>query len=578
MTRVLLAGIIVAAVFGMVVPASAEEDPVQDPPIASESAGDFVDAVGTYFEVESSTYLDITLTSTEEVHVYLESSPRMVSLLMESTSTAASTDLTFSGFEPNTMYYRYQDGYLAESFTTDANGAYTYTQDISVPHHIFIQEEESTIYILHNGSVWPPTAPISVEGNIYTFTDNISNKIVVQADSITIDGNGYTLQGSGSGYGFYLNWADYVTIKNTKIDGFTTGINLIYSGFGGNSIMNNTVSNCRRGINLHASGTSVTNNTVLNNRTGIDLYVGNKTQITDNTVLYNTVGIELNNNSDNNLISSNTFSLNSTGILLNENADSNYIVSNAVSRNGRGIQLGTYFWGSGDNNSITNNIITGCYFDYGIILWGNSNNTSITNNTISNINNREGGIFVKQADNLSITNNIITGNYGGINSPNSGVVISHNDVWGNIVDYHRCSPGPGDISLDPLFVDPGVGDYHLQVISPCVDSGTNDTPDLPDTDFDGNPRVVDGDGDEVPVVDMGALESRQRPIPWIPFSGATVSLDNDYVWLASNFVDPDDGDLFGAAQWQVTKTSRDYSDPIIDGYVIVKYCDMLWGQ
>ena len=52
-----------------------------------------------------------------------------------------------------------------------------------------------TIYIRADGSIDPPTAPIQRNGDIYTFTDNINDSIVVQRNSITISGNRYTLQG-----------------------------------------------------------------------------------------------------------------------------------------------------------------------------------------------------------------------------------------------------------------------------------------------------------------------------------------------------------------------------------------------
>ncbi len=64
----------------------------------------------------------------------------------------------------------------------------------------------------------------------------------------------------------------------------------------------------------------------------------------------------------------------------------------------------------------------------------------------------------------------------------------------------------GNVSVDPLFVDPENGDYRLQADSPVIDAGDNEASDLPDTDFDGNDRVVDGDGDGEAVVDMGAFE------------------------------------------------------------------------
>jgi hypothetical protein len=73
--------------------------------------------------------------------------------------------------------------------------------------------------------------------------------------------------------------------------------------------------------------------------------------------------------------------------------------------------------------------------------------------------------------------------------------------------------GPANISTDPLFVDPGNGDYRLSLGSPCIDAGHNwAIADLADTDLDGNPRFADDPptadtGCGVPVVvDMGAYE------------------------------------------------------------------------
>ena len=91
--------------------------------------------------------------------------------------------------------------------------------------------------------------------------------------------------------------------------------------------------------------------------------------------------------------------------------------------------------------------------------------------------------------------------------------------------------GTGNIDADPLFVDPGhwddngtpadtsddtfvPGDYHLLPGSPCIDAGTSnvDNPDTPEvetltaTDIAGSPRVIDGNSDGSPVVDIGAYE------------------------------------------------------------------------
>ena len=104
----------------------------------------WVEGNGTYFELTNSTYLNVTLTSSKNVHIILESVPKVVSFDIEANCTATSTDITLTGFEASKTYYRYQDGYLQENFTADENGSYTYTQNISTHHHVYIQEETSS--------------------------------------------------------------------------------------------------------------------------------------------------------------------------------------------------------------------------------------------------------------------------------------------------------------------------------------------------------------------------------------------------------------------------------------------------
>jgi hypothetical protein len=66
--------------------------------------------------------------------------------------------------------------------------------------------------------------------------------------------------------------------------------------------------------------------------------------------------------------------------------------------------------------------------------------------------------------------------------------------------------------LDPLLADAAAGDFHLAYDSPCVDAGERlrhgnlSWPVLPATDFYGDKRVVDGDADGKPAVDIGADE------------------------------------------------------------------------
>jgi len=52
-------------------------------------------------------------------------------------------------------------------------------------------------------------------------------------------------------------------------------------------------------------------------------------------------------------------------------------------------------------------------------------------------------------------------------------------------------------------VDHANGDYHLRFSSPCIDTGTDSSLD---SDFEGELRPFDGDGDGIDKYDMGADE------------------------------------------------------------------------
>ena len=67
-------------------------------------------------------------------------------------------------------------------------------------------------------------------------------------------------------------------------------------------------------------------------------------------------------------------------------------------------------------------------------------------------------------------------------------------------------PGWGNIDADPRFRDPGSENFHLQADSPCIDAGLSSDFYILPTDFEGDPRVVDGDDDGDECVDLGADE------------------------------------------------------------------------
>jgi len=116
-----------------------------------------------------------------------------------------------------------------------------------------------------------------------------------------------------------------------------------------------------------------------------------------------------------------------------------------------------------------------------------------------------GGIFTGhhyQPSTLIATNCILWGDTGGelVHSQGSTMTVTHSDVQGSLY------PGAGNKNVDPKFRDPAAADFHLLSDSPCIDTGANDAPSLPDTDFEGDVRVADGDKDGTAIADMGIDE------------------------------------------------------------------------
>ncbi len=65
-------------------------------------------------------------------------------------------------------------------------------------------------------------------------------------------------------------------------------------------------------------------------------------------------------------------------------------------------------------------------------------------------------------------NIVVNGGYAGIYCPYPGTVVECNNAHGNGVDFLDCGDDPTNFSEDPLFCDLHMGDYRLDVASPCT--------------------------------------------------------------------------------------------------------------
>jgi len=163
---------------------------------------------------------------------------------------------------------------------------------------------------------------------------------------------------------------------------------------------------------------------------------------------------------------------------------------------------------------IVNNVIRAntCALDGGGGVSCIGSSPVLTNNTIvGNISDGKGGGIRCVESRATVTNCIVRAN-----SPDQ---IHGPDAVGTYCNVEGGRQGVGNIDADPRFADSAAGDIHLLFASPCLNRGLLTAPHLPSTDFEGDPRVVDG------KVEIGADEFDLHLYFWgDALPGATIDL------------------------------------------------------
>jgi hypothetical protein len=167
--------------------------------------------------------------------------------------------------------------------------------------------------------------------------------------------------------------------------------------------------------------------------------------------------------------------------------------------------------GGGMQNYNSSPTVTGCIFSensagYGGGMYNLASSSPMVTNCVFSGNSADGGGgMYNNYPSPTVTNCILWDNSPDQikNHNNSSPNVTYCDVQGGYTGDGNMGDMPDD---DPKFADAASGDFHLLSDSPCIDKGTNFAPTLPDTDFDGDDRIIDGDNNGTATVDMGADE------------------------------------------------------------------------
>jgi len=361
----------------------AEEPP---PPIPSPTPvplpSGIAEGTGTHFEITNSEYLNVSLQSSEEITIRLESVPKTISLQIEASSVFTSTTLTLSGLEPGKTYYKYQDSYKNETqFTTSETGTYVFDQDLTKNHFIWFQEIRGTIFLPDNCSNY---GAWDLATSTCTLTQDLTESIEIEESDFILDCNNHkiTTPEIGVGFGIYQGGKSNVTIKNCQISNFSHNILLIYSN--DNILSHNIISDSPY--------------------LGIALVNADKNILNKNTVLRNTeIGIYLRTSTEN-ILEENMAQDNYSGFVLRVNSHRNTLRKNIADHNN--LYFGIFIDES-DENTLEDNTTNFNARD-GILLC-NSNQNTISNNQA--ISNQSAGINLHLADNNQLSQNLASNNY-----------------------------------------------------------------------------------------------------------------------------------------------------------------------
>ena len=411
-----------------------------------------VEGRGKYFEIKNSPYLNITLESSEEIEIILESIPKSINLRTEP-SLKNSTILTLRGLEPKKVYYKYQDTYQnGTQIVSDEEGSVSWVQDLTEKHYIWIQEEKGTFIFPKDCPNWDAT------NSVCTLDNDIQETIEISGSDFTLDCNFKKIKGNST-HGIYIAGQNNVTIKNCDIQGFSFGIysasstgiriesssfsNLFYGIFLTNSssstIENNNFYDISYGIQVEDSSQNVIdkNNIFSSNNFGIYLYRSSFNFVNQNRFLESGFFVF---DSYQNIVKENTVNekpliylegkenveIKGAGQVIIVNSKNIKLEGESISNASVGVELWQVKDSEIANNQFTRNL-------YDVFLYSSNNNRIIKNIFSSNQIGR--GIYFSSSTDNEIKENIFSGKGVGLSLEASSDNLIEKNVFSNNVWY-----------------------------------------------------------------------------------------------------------------------------------------------
>jgi len=370
------------------------------------------------------------------------------------------------------------------------------------------------IYINSDGTITPPTAPISSSDNVtYVLTSNVTSTgagVVVERDNIVIDGAGYTIQEGpqgGNQNGIYLLRRSNVTIINTNIKDFECDICL--DSCSNNIISGNNLTQVY-GVCLDARasfGNTITGNNIDTDGDGVCLTSSNNNNITGNNIQNAWHGIWLEDSNYNSIIGNSIYDWDWIGIYFFASSG-NDITRNDLSSKNQYVE-GVYLSDLSSENRLSENRIDCDY--YALDVEGSSYNNVTGNDLTSSLCGI--GLYYPNAA-IRTSYNIVTGNnvsaqYAvSFDSSASDNVFCHNNFFAAQVDVETQSVA--NVWDDGY---PSGGNYWSDYTGVDVCHGPSQ-----------NIAGSDGIGDTPYTIDANNLDNYPLMNPWSPPDIAVTNL------------------------------------------------------